>query len=470
MDRLAEARRPMVRLRGRWVLVDPELARRPASGTCRPLTADRRAGRRADRQRRVDGRAGRGRAERLAGPRCASASPSPTRGASRSQPAGGLAAHPARLPAARAALARPDDLARPRRLPGRRHGPRQDDHADRPAPAPAGRPGDRRADAGGLPGVAARQLGAGDPAGSRPGVPVRAVPRRRPHLDARRARASCSPPTARCALRRRPLARASGAWWSPTRPSTSRTRCRHGARRCGASRRRARVALTGTPVENNLSELWAILDWTTPGLLGTARPRSARSWADPIEADGDAAVAERLSPAGAAVPAAPPQVRPGHRAGAAAEDRDRPARRGSPPSRPRCTRPWSGRTWRRSRTASGIARRGLVLKLLTALKQICNHPAQYLRRDRRRWPGAPASSSCSTSCSTRSSPRAARCWCSRSTWPWRGCSNGTSPTAACRTQLLHGGTPVARREEMVGASRTARCRCSCCRSRPAAPA
>ncbi|NUR96493.1 MAG: DEAD/DEAH box helicase, partial [Kribbellaceae bacterium] len=31
---------------------------------------------------------------------------------------------------------------------------------------------------------------------------------------------------------------------------------------------KARVALTGTPVENNLSELWAVLDWTTPGLLG----------------------------------------------------------------------------------------------------------------------------------------------------------------------------------------------------------
>jgi hypothetical protein len=30
----------------------------------------------------------------------------------------------------------------------------------------------------------------------------------------------------------------------------------------------ARIALTGTPVENRLSELWAILDWTTPGLLG----------------------------------------------------------------------------------------------------------------------------------------------------------------------------------------------------------
>ncbi len=31
-------------------------------------------------------------------------------------------------------------------------------------------------------------------------------------------------------------------------------------------------------------------------------------------------------------------------------------------------------------TAEGIARRGLVLKLLTGLKQICNHPAQFLHQ------------------------------------------------------------------------------------------
>ena len=31
----------------------------------------------------------------------------------------------------------------------------------------------------------------------------------------------------------------------------------------------ARIAMTGTPVENNLTELWAILDWATPGLLGS---------------------------------------------------------------------------------------------------------------------------------------------------------------------------------------------------------
>lgn len=57
---------------------------------------------------------------------------------------------------------------------------------------------------------------------------------------------------------------------------------------------RARVALTGTPVENNLSELWAILDWTTPGLLGrlgTFRARYARA----VEGGRDPAAAERLA-------------------------------------------------------------------------------------------------------------------------------------------------------------------------------
>ncbi|MHB2015912.1 MAG: DEAD/DEAH box helicase [Candidatus Xenobia bacterium] len=33
----------------------------------------------------------------------------------------------------------------------------------------------------------------------------------------------------------------------------------------------ARIALTGTPVENNLGDLWSIFDFINPGLLGTAR-------------------------------------------------------------------------------------------------------------------------------------------------------------------------------------------------------
>ena len=31
----------------------------------------------------------------------------------------------------------------------------------------------------------------------------------------------------------------------------------------------SRVALTGTPIENGLGDLWAILDFTNPGLLGS---------------------------------------------------------------------------------------------------------------------------------------------------------------------------------------------------------
>ena len=55
-----------------------------------------------------------------------------------------------------------------------------------------------------------------------------------------------------------------------------------------------RVALTGTPMENNLSELWALLDWTTPGLLGTLRDFHDR-YAKAVEGDRDERAAERLS-------------------------------------------------------------------------------------------------------------------------------------------------------------------------------
>src|SRR6185312_3603158 len=44
----------------------------------------------------------------------------------------------------------------------------------------------------------------------------------------------------------------------------------------------ARIALTGTPVENRLSELWSIMDFTNPGLLGPA-DRFRERYAVPIE-------------------------------------------------------------------------------------------------------------------------------------------------------------------------------------------
>ena len=139
----------------------------------------------------------------------------------------------------------------------------------------------------------------------------------------------------------------------------------------------ARVALTGTPVENRLSELWSILDWTTPGLLGPLQSFQ-RSYAVPVERYRDAEATDRLarltrpfllrrrkSDPGIA-PELPPKTESDVVVGLTAEQatlyeavvRDAMAKIAA---------------------TDGIERRGLVLGLLTALKQVCNHPAQLLK-------------------------------------------------------------------------------------------
>ncbi|MEU5953209.1 DEAD/DEAH box helicase [Streptomyces sp. NPDC047525] len=142
----------------------------------------------------------------------------------------------------------------------------------------------------------------------------------------------------------------------------------------------ARVALTGTPVENNLSELWALLDWTTPGLLGplkSFRARHARLVEGGEFAENDEAM-ERLarlvrpfllrrkkSDPGIA-PELPPKTETDHPVTLTREQAS-------------LYEAVVRETLARIEASEGIARRGLVMKLLMALKQICNHPAQYLK-------------------------------------------------------------------------------------------
>ena len=57
--------------------------------------------------------------------------------------------------------------------------------------------------------------------------------------------------------------------------------------------RRRALAMTGTPIENSLGELWAIMDLVNPGLLGS-RQAFERTFARPIEAARDARALERL--------------------------------------------------------------------------------------------------------------------------------------------------------------------------------
>jgi superfamily II DNA or RNA helicase len=148
---------------------------------------------------------------------------------------------------------------------------------------------------------------------------------------------------------------------------------------------RARVALTGTPVENNLTELWAILDWAIPGLLGS-RNAFRKAWAGPIESGreptkarqfadliGPFLLRRRKSDPGIA-PELPAKTETDHRIGLTREQvvlyesfvRD---------------------TMERIERADEETRRGLVLKLLTGLKQICNHPAHFLKQGATRLSG-----------------------------------------------------------------------------------
>src|SRR5690606_16817473 len=68
------------------------------------------------------------------------------------------------------------------------------------------------------------------------------------------------------------------------------TKAAKAARRLGAAQK---LALTGTPVENRLSELWAILDAVNPGLLGSQH-RFREQYATAIERHNDPEVAARL--------------------------------------------------------------------------------------------------------------------------------------------------------------------------------
>jgi non-specific serine/threonine protein kinase len=144
-----------------------------------------------------------------------------------------------------------------------------------------------------------------------------------------------------------------------------------------ALRARSRVALTGTPVENRLGDLWSLFDFLNPGLLGSAKAFGAFAKQLGERAAGYAPLRELTHPYILR------RLKTDRRIIADLPDKTE-------------LRAYCGLS--RTQAAlyqksvkdlaeqlehldgsAGIERRGIVLSYLMRFKQICNHPSQWLR-------------------------------------------------------------------------------------------
>ncbi len=138
-----------------------------------------------------------------------------------------------------------------------------------------------------------------------------------------------------------------------------------------------RIAVTGTPVENRLADLWSLMEFANPKLLGSAADFKQR-FALPIERHDDEAAGERLR--ALTQPFMLRRVKT-----------DRSIITDLPEKFEQdvvCSLTGEQAALyqnvvsdmlRRIYGAEGIERRGLVIATMTKLKQVCNHPAQFLR-------------------------------------------------------------------------------------------
>lgn len=133
----------------------------------------------------------------------------------------------------------------------------------------------------------------------------------------------------------------------------------------------SRIALTGTPVENRLSDLWSIFDFTHPGLLGSAKAFSQfakrldeQKHYGPLRNLVQPYILRRLKTDKRVIADLPDKTE------ANAWCNLRPAQAALYQAAVK-------ELAQALETAQAIARRGLVLSYLMRFKQICNHPSQW---------------------------------------------------------------------------------------------
>jgi SNF2 family DNA or RNA helicase len=138
-----------------------------------------------------------------------------------------------------------------------------------------------------------------------------------------------------------------------------------------------RIVLTGTPVENHVGDLWSLMEFLNPGLLGS-QAEFKRTFLVPIQAGGDTNATERLKRL-----TAPFILRRLKTDRAVITDLPEKLE-----MKVYCTLTREQASLYAAvveealpevEAAGGIQRKGIVLAMLSKLKQVCNHPAQFLK-------------------------------------------------------------------------------------------
>ncbi|WP_134703515.1 DEAD/DEAH box helicase [Ammoniphilus sp. YIM 78166] len=143
-----------------------------------------------------------------------------------------------------------------------------------------------------------------------------------------------------------------------------------------------RIAMTGTPIENRLTELWSIFDFINPGYLGSLREFTQR-FVSPIEKEQNTSLIEQVQR----------MVRPF----LLRRVKTDPAIELNLPDKLEMKEYLAltveqaslyetvlQEMFEKLETATPMERRGMILASLTKLKQVCNHPSLFLKEERER--------------------------------------------------------------------------------------
>ena len=145
------------------------------------------------------------------------------------------------------------------------------------------------------------------------------------------------------------------------------------------------IAMSGTPVENRLSELWSIMDYSNRGFLGNTKEFSD-TYGNPIEQYNDVAVAEKLKKVTAPfmmrrlksdksiISDLPDKIEMDCYSTLAKEQAGLYEK-----TLQEALKEIEGIQTSDNKTL--FVRQGLILQMILALKQICNHPTQFLKNN-----------------------------------------------------------------------------------------